>query len=241
MQIVAQAPVASAPRPDVSVPFVGCKSDGQVGPLDAPQETSISVAITPSDAQDLAYYRSAQGIGVLAPRGWQCFGTYGSGGDTLYVTPTAIDTKNIFGSGRSKFTGAGIQVSRRLGDTSGRFSVAEIVARVFPAYEQFVTGVMQDFDRPPGSFQFGPYPAVRLSYKSKALVEYQTPAHSDGLGTHSWLEKNEGAIDGVAMLVGPTSTPDLMFLAVRLPSSQHRLTLAIVSQFERDAARLPVN
>jgi hypothetical protein len=100
---------------------------------------------------------------------------------------------------------------------------------------------MQDFDQPLASYQFGPYPADTLRYKSKALLEYQTPAQSDGLGTHFWLEKNEAAVHGVAMLVGPTSSPDLMFLAVRLPSGQHRLTLAIVSQFESDAARLPAN
>jgi hypothetical protein len=119
--------------------------------------------------------------------------------------------------------------------------VAEIIARVFPAYKQYVTGVMQDFDQPPDSFHFGPYPADTLHYKSERVVEYRTPARSEGLGTYSWLEKNETAIHGVAMLIGPTSTPDLLLLAVRLPLDRQGLTPAIVAQFERDGARLPVN
>jgi hypothetical protein len=209
--------------------------------VDAPLKTSKSVAVKPTDAHNLAYYRSAQGIGILAPRGWECFGTYGSAGDTLYVSPNPIDTHNIFSSGRGKFASAVIQVSRRFGDTSGRFSVAEIIARVFPAYKQYVTGVMQDFDQPPDSFHFGPYPADTLHYKSERVVEYRTPARSEGLGTYSWLEKNETAIHGVAMLIGPTSTPDLLLLAVRLPLDRQGLTPAIVAQFERDGARLPVN
>jgi hypothetical protein len=241
MQTVAQSPAVDAPRPEISVPFVGCNSDGQVGPLDAPEEASVSVSIAPNDARGLAYYRAAQGIGVLAPRGWHCFGTYGSGGSTLYVTPLPMDTKAVFGSDRRKFTGAAIQVSRRFGDTSGRGAVAETIARVFPAYKEFVKRVMQDFDQPAESFQFGPYPADTLRYKSDALVEYRTPARNEGLGTQSWLEKNESAIDGVEMLVGPTSTPDLLSLAVRLPADQRQLAAVIVAQFERDAARLPIN
>jgi hypothetical protein len=86
----------SGSHPTVFVPFVGCRSDGQTGPLDAPKRRSKSVLIAAKDAQNLAYYQSAQGIGVLAPRGWQCFGLYGSGGDTLYVTPSPIDRTSVF-------------------------------------------------------------------------------------------------------------------------------------------------
>jgi hypothetical protein len=122
-----------------------------------------------------------------------------------------------------------------------RNSLWHSVARVFPAYRQYVMGVMQDFDQPSDTFHFGPYPADTLNYKSERLVEYRTPARSEGLGTYSWLEKNETAIDGVAMLIGPKSTPDLLLLAVRLPLDRHGLTPVIVAQFERGGARLPVN
>ena len=39
-----------------TVPFVGCRSDGQVGPLDAPTGRSKTVPITHNLAQHLAYY-----------------------------------------------------------------------------------------------------------------------------------------------------------------------------------------
>jgi hypothetical protein len=233
----AKAVAGNLQQMSVSVPFIGCRSDGQVGPVEAPEEPSASVPISPRAAEQLAYYRSAQGIGILAPRGWHCFGTYGSGGDALSVNPEPIDAKDIFSSGRIKFAGPAIQVSRRFGYTSGRFSVAEIIARVFPAYKPFVTSVMKDFDQPPGSFPFGPYPTDTLTYKSKTVVEYRTPAQTDGLGTYSWLEKSGDPIDGVAILVG--QTPDLLLLEVRLPRDLDGLAAAIIGQFERDAARLP--
>lgn len=220
----------------VSVPFVGCKSDGQVGPLEAPDGKTVPMAIGFKAAQELAYYKSAQGIGTLAPRGWYCFATYGSSGQSLYVRPEPIDTKNIFSSSRSRFAGPLIQVSRRFGDTSGRFTVAEIIARVFPAYQAFVRGVIRDFDQPAGSFPSGPYPTDTLGYRSKTVVEYRTPPQTDGLGTYSWLEKNGSPIEGAAILVGPS--PDLMLLAVRLPPDLNGLTPTIINNFERDAARI---
>src|SRR5579864_2187946 len=74
--------------PKASVPFVGCPSDGQLGPGEAPRgENSQVVAISPEIARRLAYYKADHGSGILAPRGWHCFGTYGSNGSNLYVTP----------------------------------------------------------------------------------------------------------------------------------------------------------
>jgi hypothetical protein len=221
----------------VSVPFIGCNSDGQVGPVEAPTATSISVLASSDDARKLAYYKSEQGVGALAPRGWYCFGTYGSGGDTLYITPQPISIANIFEHGPGGSDGPAIQVAYRFGGTSGRFEVAEIIARVFPAYKSFATAVMKEFDRSDDSFTFGPYSRDRLVYKSKALVEYRTPAHTEGLGTHSWLSMNSVPIEGAAMLVGPEH--DLVLLSVRLPIDLNGLKTTIIGQFERDAARCP--
>jgi hypothetical protein len=41
--------------------------------MDAPTGKAKSVLISPQFAHQLAYYESAQGIGVLGPRGWYCF------------------------------------------------------------------------------------------------------------------------------------------------------------------------
>ena len=126
-----------------AVPFVGCASDGQTGPQEAPSGTSRSVTTSPEAAHQLAYYTSEEGFGVLAPRGWYCFGTYGSGGVALFVSPQPIDTANLFSADRSGFLGPAIEVSHRFGDTSGRFDVAEVIARVFPDYKAFVSEVMK--------------------------------------------------------------------------------------------------
>ncbi len=210
----------------VSVPFVGCKSDGQLGPLDAPGGRSETVAIGRDAAQALAYYKAENGVGVLAPRGWHCFGTYGSAGDSLYVSPQPIESSKIFSEGPG-FSGPGIQVSYLFGETSGRFAVAAIVARVFPAYKSYAVEVMKDASE---SFAFSPYPKDRLTYKSKTIVEYRTPAFAEGLGTRSWLPKNENPIDGVAMLVG--DTPDLVLVSIRLPSDLTEFTSTIIRQVE---------
>jgi hypothetical protein len=69
------------------VPFVGCESDGQVGPLTAPHRAAKKLMISPELASRFAYYEAEDGFGVLAPRGWHCFSTYGSNGSNLYVTP----------------------------------------------------------------------------------------------------------------------------------------------------------
>ena len=75
----------------VSVPLVGCASDGQTGFLEAPESGTISVGIGRDMGRGLAYYKAASAMGVLAPRGRHCFGTYGSGGYTLFVSAEPID------------------------------------------------------------------------------------------------------------------------------------------------------
>jgi len=91
------------------------------------------------------------------------------------------------------------------------------------------------FDMPANSFTFGPFPKDVLSYKSNRLVEYKTPAQTEGLGTHLWIKQNGSPIGGVAMLVG--KAPDLLLLSVRLPPELNGLTAVIIRQVERDVER----
>src|SRR5271156_5114144 len=77
-------------------PFVGCKSDGQVGPLDSSKGIGSHTKLPSEVANQLAYYKAEHGFGVLAPRGWSCFSTYGSNGSSLFVPGTAA------AAGRSK-------------------------------------------------------------------------------------------------------------------------------------------
>jgi len=229
----ANAAAASPQKLGAHVPFVGCRADGQIGPVDAPNGKSRVLPIATAAAQRLAYYRAEQGFGVLAPRGWYCFGVYGSDGIVLYVSPQEISTDNLFSSTWSGFTGPVIEVAWESGDTSGRFGVAHVIARVFPAYRAFAERVIDEELEPADSFPFAPYPKDKLLYRNKRVVEYQTPANTDGLGTNSKLKKGANPISGVAILMGPT--PDLLLLSVRLPPNLADLTSVIVQQVERGA------
>lgn len=224
---------SASPKTEVTVPFVGCKSDGQVGPIKAPRGRPKTFQLPASSAQRLAYYKAEYGLGVLAPRGWYCFSTYGPNGSSLYVSPTPIHSANFFSSTWKGFTGPAIQLSLLSGDTSGRFAVARTIARVFPAYKQFVKNVIAEKIEPASNFPLGPYPKDKLTYRSPRIVEYLTPADSSGMGTDSWLLKNYKPIRGVAILMD--ETPDLSFLSVRLPQQQRSLTSAIIQQVEYES------
>ena len=83
--------------------------------------------------------------------------------------------------------------------------------------------------------KFGPYPKDRLIVRSERMVEYKTPANSEGLGTTGALQMNNDPIAGVAILQG--ATPDLVFLGVRLPREMRGLAPVIMHQLERENAR----
>ena len=226
-------PSSEAIKQADSVPFVGCEADGQMGPMKAPDGRSIHVVISADAATQLAYYKSAQGSGVLAPRGWHCFGVYGSNGSAIFVRPERLTAGEILSTKWEGLTGLAIEVAESIGDTSGRFSVARVIARVFPARRAFAEHVIAEGIESRDSFPFGPYPTDKLIYRSKMMVEYETPANADGLGTESWLRKNGQPSSGVAILVG--ETPDLVHLTVRLSPEASGLASAVIQQLEHDA------
>lgn len=221
----------------VTVPFVGCKSDGQIGPLDPPTEAEKIVQIDPKLAQKLAYYEPARSSGVLAPRGWYCFGTYGSDGDSTFVIPEPVDSGRVFSGVWRNLTGAAIEVDHQYGGTSGRHAVAQVIARVFPRYKPFVDGVVEMFDFLAEGMVFGPYPSDELVYRSDRVVEYRTPPRLEGLGTiTSKLNPSDRPIVGVATLLGELPEIDALLLSVRLPPEMMSLQGSIVEQLEREAA-----
>jgi len=234
--LFAQSKGTKASQPRVNVPFVGCKSDGQTGQLDAPKKNFKTVVISQQVSSRLAYYEAAQEeMGVLAPRGWYCFGVYGSGGNSLFVSPSPINTGKIFNG--ISFGGPAIVLSHHYGGTSGRLAVADMIARVFPAYRARIKNLLEEPYQK--DLPVGPYPGDRLEYKSENKVEYRTPAQTQGLGTSSNLVKNNSPIDGVAILVG--NYPDALLLSVRLPSAMTNLGREIIRQVEHDAEDFPPN
>jgi hypothetical protein len=214
-----------------SVPFVGCASSGQIETQEAPKGTSRPVPISSTDAYALAYYRSADGLGILAPRGWYCEGVSGSSGEALFVSPQPVRSASTW----EGIKGPAVAVYRWSSDGSGRFEVAEILIRVFPDFGAAGRKYFESMDLrvPTGSF-----PSDTLTRRGRTTVEYTTPAQTDGLGNfHSRLGKNDLPIRGAAILHGNSNSreaPDVTVLSVRVPGPLTRVVPLIIGQFERD-------
>jgi len=225
-----------------SVPNVRCPGDGQTGPYVAAKGSPKPVNLPPEIANKLAWYEykgDAGQFGTLGPRGWNCFVTIGSDGETLYVAPEALDSAKILEHKDWKgFTGPVIQLSGWDGGTSGRFEVARTVARVFPAYRNYARKIIAEGFGAASDYPFGPFPSDHLTYKGKKLVEFTTPSHHKGLGTMSWLLPSDQPITGFALLA---DTPDLdtglLQLSVRLPLSLSFLSATLIQQAEPDGSR----
>jgi hypothetical protein len=132
--------------------------------------------------------------------------------------------------------GDAIEVRMASGDTSGRFEVAQAIMRVFPAHQAFAQGVINEGGEPASDFPSGPYPGDKLTTVSNEVVAFQTAANAVGLGTDtnagSQMKPGSDPVSGVAMLTG--ATPDLLVLAVRLPSALQALAPAIVQEIQQD-------
>ncbi len=211
------------------VPFVGCPGDGQMGPVAAPKGAPKAVAVDAAAARQLAFYQARDSFGVLAPKGWKCFYFYGSSGARLTVAPSG----NLQNATGAPLTGPAVVATLDFGGTSGRFEVAKYSARLFPEVQQaFIASVIAEGIEPKENFPSGPYPADKMTYKNARLVEFETPANMDGLGTSDQLQKNSLPIVGVATLKDSADGPDFFLLTVRLPANQAALAPAIVSQAE---------
>jgi hypothetical protein len=234
------SPLTVVPTSVVMVPFVGCASDGQGGPQKAPTGKSKAIWIPTRLAElneRLAYYKAKYSAGVLAPRGWHCFSTYGSNGASLFVSPDPMGSKTLLSLDWKGFSGPAVQISVSSGGTSGRFEVAKVIARVFPEYKAFAQNVIAEGIEPASDFPFGPYPSDKLTYRSKNVVEFETPANAQGLGTDSRLQMNASPIYGVAIISGKDT--DLTLVTARLPDSDGDLLQFTLGQAQFDAVPSP--
>jgi hypothetical protein len=181
-------------------------------------------AVPAAAAARLAYYASRD-LGVLAPRGWHCFGLYGSNGSVLIVTPERHDAHDLFAPA-SPLRGPAVQIGASEGGTSGRFEVASVIARAFPVQMAFARRVAAEGigDPLPGD----PYPSDQMVRLRPNVVGYTTPARRQGLGTDSRLAPNDDPIDGVAIL-DPAGDMSLVKVDVRLPTAQAGLATPILN------------
>ena len=213
--------LAAAPAMATPVPFVGCASDGQIGPQPIPK-AGPTPDLPPAAATKLAFYAGAEGPGVLAPRGWQCFQTYGSNGESLLVAPHVIGSVP-----QTPLSGPAVQLSISDGGTSGRFEVAEIAARLFPAAKPFVDGV--EAERLRDKYVHVPYPADKITRRGLYEALVTTPANADGIGTSSFLLKGPLPIDNIVLLERDGDM-SLIHMAARLSPAQRPLVAYIIAQ-----------
>lgn len=226
--ILALAALATpATAQDAPVPFVGCASDGQQGPLPAPDGKGQTPTAPAAVAGRLAWYASND-LGVLAPRGWHCFGLYGSNGSGLYVTPEGHG-EDLFDL-PAPLTGPIVQAHYSLGSTSGRFEVARVTARLFPSQKAFVKSV-QDEEALETGFVFGPYPTDRTTLVNDREARFETPAGQDGMGIGGRMAPGKDPILGYA---GLTPDHDLLWVGARLPAGERDLATAIVEAVRLD-------
>jgi hypothetical protein len=206
---------------NAQVPFVGCKSDGQIGALGPPKDKGAAPALPEPVAARLAWYAGNNTGGVLAPRGWRCFELYGSNGSVLVVAPDGIGRDPF----SARLTGPGIQVSVSFGETSGRFEAAKIAARLFPARKAFVASVISEGLEPKSDFVFGPFPHDHIQRLNRDYVAFETPANMEGMGTMSRLVKAGDAIHG---LVWMDQDNNATMVVVRLAPGQADLADRII-------------
>jgi hypothetical protein len=225
-------PLSRAQLVEVEVPTHGCPADGQQGPQDAPKlPQSVRVVVPQGMASSLTLYSMDEDIaaGVLAPRGWDCFGTYGSSGSTLYVVPRRLGGAILDRADEIK---GGPVVIRSLasGGTSGRFTVAHVSARIFPRARAFVDDVRREGIDSPRDYVFTPWPKDRLDRLSDLVVGYVTPPRIEGLGTAVGPAPGGEPITGLAFLTGDLDDgPDLIGVAIRLDGSDPRLSAGIIT------------
>ncbi|HKM63663.1 MAG TPA: hypothetical protein VJY39_14345 [Acidisphaera sp.] len=184
----------------------------------------------PAQASALAYY-AFRAVGVLAPLGWHCFALYGSSGETVFVTPEPHGSGDLLAA-TTKLHGPAIVIQRMSGDTSGRFEVAKVAARLFPVAKPYVRDVIAEGIEPDTDFEFAPYPADSIHLVSSTVAEFTTPAGGEGLGTQGSLAADDQPVVGVAIWL-PSENHDMVLLSTRLPPDQGSLARTILVQTER--------
>jgi hypothetical protein len=228
-------PALGAQSRPVRVPFVGCESSGQLEALPAPKGKSVPVSLSPAIASRLAYYKSADGFGLLGPRGWSCEGLSGSSGAVLFVAPDATALRDRI---VDHLPGPAIELYEiSSGAGSGSREVAELMARFFPERFPMTKEAWEDTfgtDVPPG-----PFPRDTLRRSAMNTVEFTTPPQTEGLGTRfSWLKAGSDPISGTVVLIDRSADQtDAVYLVVRLPAVMAHLSSAIIADVEREAAK----
>jgi len=218
----AAEPDANAP----TVPLVGCRADGEMGPTKSGPVQPLAVTPDPRAAALIAYYRAAHGPGVYAPKGWYCLTWEGSNGTILVVTPRRIPPPYF---PLPVITGPAVTMQSSDAGSSGRFHVAVMAAQVFPVVgAEFIARIRDEHLIADSSFETESYPDDQLQYLSDRLVEFFTPPNHTGLGTEGLFEMSDLPTRGLIILNLQDEVNSLIELRVRLPPGLNSVAAAII-------------
>lgn len=213
-----------------AVPFVGCPSDGQIGPLPSPASSKVP-RVPANQAARLAYYAMGEGevgLGVLAPRGWHCIGLYGSDGKVLIVTPGKHSAEEFFAANKAGLRSPAVEVRFSFGGTSGRYAVMDAIGRYFPGRRDYLRQ-MEKEGLVFSPFPAGPFAGDRIRTRSPTRVRFTTPANRKGEGTDWRLAPGSEPVEGIRIILDGDDGPSLLGVNVRLPPAQRGLTETILS------------
>ena len=184
---------------EMKVPFVGCPSDGQTGPIAPPTGSTRTVHLSSKLPGAIAYYQGDGGAGVFAPAGWHCLALYGSSGEAIIVSADALPKSGV--PSGSSIDAPVIEYSALSGETSGRFGVATYGHMLFPDLtKDFVKGVEDEGIESKSEIEEPKYPRDKLTFLNKTLVQFETPANAKGLGTEGYASVSHAPITGLVSL-----------------------------------------
>jgi hypothetical protein len=200
------------------VDYVGCPVFGHADeePRAAPTRHSIKLRVEKVNAARLAVYQAAFGPAIIGPRGWHCFARFGSSGYFLEVRPEPFDRRGESTGGALNGDDRAITLKLFDGGTSGRYEVAQIIARMFPAYRKFAETVRDMNAVPRSEFVFAQFPKDNLIRWSDSVVVFETPSNFEGIGTWEGLPMGSESIGGIVVLVGSPNEPSVRVVRARL-------------------------
>jgi hypothetical protein len=147
------------------------------------------------------------------------------------VTPEKLVPAEFFKQHQFSTKGYGVELAYDYGGTSGRWAVAEAIARYFPRHRSFIQQNFQGLEV--GPLPSGPYPHDLFTRRTDKLVQYTTPPLINGGGTEWVLAPSGEPIEGLSMLVNESDGPDLLRVKVRLPHVSRALATVILGNAER--------
>jgi hypothetical protein len=150
----------------------------------------------------------------------------------LVVAPARIGSADFFGQHHFSTKGSGVELAYGYGGTSGRWAVAEAIARYFPKHGNFIEQNFKGLEV--GRLPSGPYPHDTFSRRTDTLVRYTTPPLTKGAGTVWVLAPAAQSVQGLTMLVRNPDGPDLLRVNIRLPEADRRLAEIVLENAERE-------